>query len=273
MAAPRRRLLLHATLQLLLLAAAAAASSAANRTTRVLAYGDSLTAGFWRGGSRFHPYSTRLSALLGGCVVDHIGLSGWTAQEMRQSLGTGQPGSDGVRRAWVPLDAALSAAAAEGAPYSHVVVLAGTNDLGRVAQGHAGRTPADVVADVRALHEAAHAAGVPVTVAVSVPQPAFEGGRPPFVAVRAEINAGIRAYAAAADGSHAVLLADADAALPNLNATEEVRQRRWEPDGLHFTPAGYNELGALVAATLTAAGATPCGAPAGRALEATTAAP
>jgi lysophospholipase L1-like esterase len=260
----------HGTLLLLLLLASST-SSAANHTTRVLAYGDSLTAGFWRGGSRFHPYSTRLSALLGGCIVDHIGLSGWTAQQMRESLGAGQPGTDSVRRTWVPLDAALSAAAAEGAPYTHVVVLTGTNDLGRVAQLRSGRTPAHVVTDVRALHEAAHAAGVPTTVAISVPQPAFEGGRPAFAAARAEINAGVRAYAAAADGSHAVLLADADVALPNLNATEEVRQHRWEPDGLHFTPAGYDELGALVATTLTAAGVTPCGAPAGRALEATAA--
>lgn len=239
--------------------------------TRVLAYGDSLTAGFWNGGRRFHPYAWRLSALMGGCVVDHIGLSGWTAEQMRASLGAGVNGTDSVGRSWIPLDVAIAQAAAAGAPYTHVAILAGTNDLARLG-AVGGRTADGVLADLRALHDAAHRGGVPMTLCLTVPQPAFEADVPPAAAGRAAINDGLRAFAAAANSSYAVKLVDVDAALPNLNAPADARKHRWEEDGLHFTPHGSGELGALLAFALRSSGAASCsrmlqGAHAGRALD------
>ncbi len=153
---------------------------------------------------------------------------------------------------------ALANATASGAPYTHVVLLAGTNDLGRLNILDAGgRTPAAVLADVRALHASAHAANAS-TVAVTVPQPAFESSHPHVAHGRAAINAGLHAFAALSNDT--VLLADADRELPNLTAPESIRRVRWEPDGLHFTPAGYDELASVVHSALTRAGVQACDA-------------
>ena len=235
----------------------ASAAAADARTTRVLCYGDSLTAGLFGGGHRFHPYATQLSLRLGGCTVDHIGLSGFTSAQMAATLSGNQTGGnktegdvDATRQRWISLDEAL-----ERSAYTHAVILAGTNDLSRLRHAGDPRSAADVVADVAALHKRALASGAQ-TLALTVPQPAFEGARPQMAAGRAEINAGLREFAAATAG---VTLLDLEPLLPHLNATAEERTRLWD-DGLHLTPAGYDTLGDVVAdALLKAGGATPCG--------------
>ena len=46
-------------------------------TMRVLCFGDSLTAGYWENGRRFHPYAHEATNLLGGVKIDHVGLCGY----------------------------------------------------------------------------------------------------------------------------------------------------------------------------------------------------
>ena len=48
-----------------------------NGTMRVLCFGDSLTAGYWENGRRFHPYAHEATNLLGGVKIDHVGLCGY----------------------------------------------------------------------------------------------------------------------------------------------------------------------------------------------------
>jgi lysophospholipase L1-like esterase len=51
----------------------------------ILCFGDSLTAGYFANGSEFHPYAGTLQRILGrAALVEHCGLSGWTAK--RQCL-------------------------------------------------------------------------------------------------------------------------------------------------------------------------------------------
>jgi|APGre2960657444_1045066.scaffolds.fasta_scaffold00435_5 lysophospholipase L1-like esterase len=102
-------------LALLSLCAVPLAAAPAATRTRVLCFGDSLTAGFWAGGSRFHPYAQNLSALLGGCTVDVIDNSGWTAKQMRDSLDA-EVGHDSVGLSWQRLPDVLASAAAIGEP-------------------------------------------------------------------------------------------------------------------------------------------------------------
>ena len=199
----------------------AAPRAGAANVTRVLAYGDSLTAGFYGGGRLFHPYASQLSRRLGGCVVDHIGASGFTAAEMRASLGagSGHVDVDSTRRSWVALDAALQQAQP---PYTHVVILAGTNDLGSLLHEDGRRTPEGVADDVQALHRAALSANAR-TAAVTVPQPAYEEAHTAIAPKRAAINDALRRFAAATPG---VTLVDADAALPHVAATPGARRCR-----------------------------------------------
>jgi hypothetical protein len=53
------------------------AAPRSNGTMRVLCFGDSLTAGYWENGRRFHPYASEATRLL-GVQMDHVGLSGYT---------------------------------------------------------------------------------------------------------------------------------------------------------------------------------------------------
>ena len=50
----------------------------------ILCYGDSLTAGYYRFGSEFHPYGDTL-AMLSQTKVHVVGMSGWTSDEMVQN--------------------------------------------------------------------------------------------------------------------------------------------------------------------------------------------
>ena len=248
----------HATL----LALACVMRTCYGSTTRALCYGDSLTAGFWAGGSRFHPYAGRLSVRLGGCTVDHIGLSGYTSAQMVQTLTrkTEEGGDiDSTARRWVSLEDALTST-----HYTHVIILAGTNDLHTLRHAGGHRSADDVVGDVKTLLRRALSSGAR-TLSLTMPQPAFESVRPQMALGRGEINDGLRRFAEATDN---VWLVDLELALPHLNASEAERQRLWD-DGLHLTPAGYDQLADTVYDALLEAGATPCdnGSAAGKALD------
>ena len=105
------------------------------------------------------------------------------------------------------------------------------------------------LAHLKALHEAAHAVGA-ATVAVTVPEVLFEREETKPREMRLELNRGLKLLAASyADG--VVAVADAATALPQLNLSKAERAVRWD-DGLHFTPAGYDELAAVIAGAIGA---------------------
>ena len=123
---------------------------------RVLAVGDSLTAGYYNGGAAFHPYCKRLETLLQTALDDRegkrtrceeVGRSGWTS-ELIALKG--------------PARGALEAAAAAGRAYTHVAVLAGTNDLCRRVP------PEEILANLEHLWEMARQHGA-LVLALTIP--------------------------------------------------------------------------------------------------------
>eukprot|EP00281_Chroomonas_sp_CCMP1168_P013137 CAMPEP_0206280638 /NCGR_PEP_ID=MMETSP0047_2-20121206/38688_1 /ASSEMBLY_ACC=CAM_ASM_000192 /TAXON_ID=195065 /ORGANISM="Chroomonas mesostigmatica_cf, Strain CCMP1168" /LENGTH=434 /DNA_ID=CAMNT_0053710719 /DNA_START=14 /DNA_END=1318 /DNA_ORIENTATION=- len=130
---------------------------------RVLCYGDSLTAGLAGNFvTKYAPYAVRLSELL-SCQVDHIGLSGWTTEQMARIVN--QPSAVDVKdRKWsdAGLAHALKKALDEGNPYTCVIIMGGTNDLSE-------RSAGDIVTNLMLLHHHAKASGA-VSVAVAVPR-------------------------------------------------------------------------------------------------------
>ena len=168
---------------LALFAACAAAMSRAQTPEvhlqpRLLLLGDSLTAGFHRGGHTFHPYASKLLEL-SGCRNNFVGLSGWTTQQLLAYVNPdAEATTDGTGRTWQPLHKAFAAAKLEGAPFTHAVLLAGTNDL-----GHLGRRGEDVTKDtvVRNLFDILwmlKTAGVNKTFLCTVPETAWEEAAP-----------------------------------------------------------------------------------------------
>jgi lysophospholipase L1-like esterase len=199
---------------------------------RILCYGDSLTAGFASGGHFFEPYGRALSEALGAaginCNVSVCGHSGSTAKEMVAScegMLVDVVGGQGK---------GLAAILKEEGPYDLVLIMSGTNDMGRNFQRDA------IVEDVRSLHEMCHALEVPTVVIAPPPAPrqppAREGERRCLAKQLHSLyceTAGVVAYVDPAD-----LVPATD---PKL----------WETDGLHFSPTGSRLLGQRLAALAT----------------------
>jgi len=202
---------------------ARAAGGASIARPRVLCVGDSLTAGFHDGGRGEHPYGATLGRLASLDTVT-LGRSGWTARRMLQACSeSGSP------------DSVTSAIDRDG-PFALVMLMAGTNDLAyRVP-------PGEIAATVWRLHQLCHARGCR-TLAVGIPGSRGQVG--PAAAAAATANRLLRDECRASDRATYV-----DCPLA-YGAT-----RFWEPDGLHMSPAGYDELARLLRPTVLAALAT-----------------
>lgn len=128
-------------------------------------------------------------------------------------------------------------------PFTHIVLLAGTNDL------REGSPPAKILGDLRSLHDMIRAAGAEC-VAVTIPQlgPADEG----YVCVtkeRSEVNAGLHRMAqeGASGRGPPLALADFDAVLSRMPAHV---MNSFFVDFVHFSDKGYDILADVVYATL-----------------------
>ena len=164
------------------------------KSPRVLAYGDSLTAGFCDGGASFWPWAPVLQHLLGGgAVVDHIGLSGWTTSEMLHATGRDQSLRD-----------KLEGAALVGKPYTSVIIMAGTNDIGQQTP------PAFIVQNLEALHSEAHRQGAS-SVAMSIPESLAAATVPWLGTARTKTNEQLLRWARAENRTAKVLFVDAAA--------------------------------------------------------------
>jgi len=129
---------------------------------RILCFGDSLTAGYYAQGNRFHPYANLLKKLL-GVEVDYIGLSGWTTRQMcdgkdndscvdvvkRQGAISTEICvlNSGISRSWRGLRAQL-----RRNRYTHCIILGGTNDV-------SGSSPDMILSNLRTLHAIARQFG------------------------------------------------------------------------------------------------------------------
>lgn len=186
----------------------------------ILCYGDNLTFGFCANGTQRKPYAAALSEALAGagirCKVSLQGLSGHTARQMASAIDSSEV-KDAKGRS---IGRGLGKVIDEDGPFDLCVIMAGTNDLTLLSRSE------DIVKDLQRLHGAAHSRGVP-TVALAPPSPQR-----------------------AAQEELAKLLAHwvqtAQPVLTYANA-EEFAPRSvkgfWEPDNVHFSPAGSTALG------------------------------
>ncbi|TVY85452.1 hypothetical protein LSUE1_G000153 [Lachnellula suecica] len=121
-------------------------------------------------------------------------------------------------------------------PYTHAILLGGTNDLAQ------GRSAHEIYKALRAVWTIplSHSTSV---LALTVPECPGCGPIPP--SRRDKLNAAIMKH----DGgnSHAIDLA---ARIPFENMTEEERRDIWD-DGVHFTEKGYDLMGSVIAERLS----------------------
>jgi lysophospholipase L1-like esterase len=212
------------------------ASPATPTTMRLLAYGDSLTAGYHSNGMAFSPWAPLLRKALSAERCDHVGHSGWTTYQMRNVMNATSC-ADMCGRRWPGLRAQLRA----HGPYDAVLIMAGTNDLVTDAR------PEDILRNLEALHSAAHATGAR-TIALSVPQSQAVRSISWLRDKRNAVNRALAAWAAAQPNQR-VLFLDTGLLLP-FAAGAEPGSQFWEPDGLHMSAQGYAALAEHLAAAL-----------------------
>ncbi|MCJ1409628.1 hypothetical protein MMC19_003709 [Ptychographa xylographoides] len=189
------------------------------QTLKVLCFGDSLTAGYSTWGSRFHPYAAHLKSTLQGTFPStsiEIVVEGLSGAQVRAQY-TGR------------LNRACRDAGEE--PYDWVVVLGGTNDLGR------GGKPEEIFEGL--VWSIALETGANV-LALTVTEAAVRDGS--LMRRRDALNALIAEHEA--DRFYCM---DLCYAVPYFAMEEETRDTIWS-DGLHLTAEGYNMMGDAIGA-------------------------
>lgn len=199
----------------------------------VQCYGDSLTAGYVESGRRFHPYATQLSQYLTEkqglhAEVQFTGLNGWTAREL---LASSKESS--INTSDFPYY--TGRACGLGYLMDHercdlAVILLGTNDLAIYS--------ADVAAEnVWAVHRLLHSRQIR-SILVSIPDSHYQHFNRSHADKRRDAN---------------LRLSELCRSEPLVTFTEfpitwsDESPLLWEPDGLHLSAAGYDELGRLLA--------------------------
>ena len=200
---------------------------------RILAFGDSLTAGYDRYGTAHHPYSLRLSELISSLGIDvTIDQQGWCGELVVSSM---------VRR----LKNVLSKN--NSPPYDWVIILGGTNDLGwKRADGSIFHEGLKLMYE-RVLQQDPRVQLVVMTVIEVEPYPPEHRQDRP----RQELNELIRSYT----NDHA----GKDQRVHLVDLAKEIRyhhvddfERRdaiWD-DGVHLTPIGYDIMADIIFRTI-----------------------
>lgn len=207
------------------------------RRFRLLAYGDSLTAGYYCRGSRFAPYGKSLAKALAAHCESEIwvcGLSGLTAAELvweqqhhtiLDSTGRRGMGLKHILETFEPFDLAL--------------IMIGTNDLGH------GLECDDIIESIQCLHEACHEFGTP-TVALSIPDNMFAQSDEEYAGAWQVVNSALENWATSPSSTDSVrAYVDVSKVVPW--SRERVCNGGLFDDPLHFSAAGSNRLGAFLA--------------------------
>ncbi|GIK06327.1 hypothetical protein Aspvir_001974 [Aspergillus viridinutans] len=190
----------------------------------ILCFGDSLTAGYYHFGCDYHPYALTLKDKLQAAfptttfTVDEDGLPGDLVISPAGFLPRIQTKFDMANYDWV-------------------IILGGTNDLGRGYRASKIYPALQEVWEV-ALHNGGN------VLALTIPGCSVVSTK--LDTRRNEVNSSILAHKA--EGFHAF---DLHGKLPYHDATEEFREKIWD-DGLHLTAEGYKLVGEVVGEHLIA---------------------
>ena len=193
---------------------------------RVLCFGDSLTEGYtFQQSGEFHPYSIKLRRLLeehikgAPVVVDTAGVSGEVVvPTMTQRL-----------------DQFLKESSQ---PYDWIIILGGTNDLGR------GLPAEELLPNLLGLHDRAKQTGCR-TLALALPQFRYElePDCEEYRKKKAKINEGLKKYCE--ESGSKTIYVDLWNGLPFGSLPKDEMALYWV-DGLHMTPKGYDKMAQIV---------------------------
>jgi hypothetical protein len=202
---------------------------------KILCVGDSLTAGYHFWGSEWFPYADTLTALLEErYIVDHIGYSGWTTEQMLYSAHK-ELTYDVCDRKWPGIDVKLN----RNGSYEYAFLLAGTNDLSRSDAN-------SIVANLQTLTYKFLTHGSFVGL-LTVPTLGAEKSLAHIRAVRVAVNEGIQSLVQS--NPTRLFLVDTSAALPQIEEDAE-SMLLWDSDKLHLSEKGSQTIAKTVFAAM-----------------------
>jgi len=189
---------------------------------RVLAFGDSLTAGTSPPDYNLFPYSNYLEdrlklppyELSSPVIVRHKGLPGWTASQLLE---------------YALLDGGLESIIdrIQNPPLSLILLLAGSNDL-------AYETSADKIFNsITSLHQICHDKGIPHTIALGIPPSGYQSQVQSVGDLAQTINDSLERYCLE-KSNHMTFF--------RFPFAFQRGDDRWCSDGLHFTKKGYMQI-------------------------------
>jgi lysophospholipase L1-like esterase len=196
-----------------------------NGTKMILAFGDSLTKGYYNrgkdGGVKYHPYSIMMNNLfeqnnLPFRVLDS-GVNGQKSIEM-------------ISRLKEELETS-------NYRFKLIIIFAGTNDLGYFDNGNEIEKIAE---NIIGLYKIAAQNAIPCLIA-NLPENEFDIIEPKFTEKKQKLNQLIKSFS---ESYRDIYICDLEKEMPFLSRTKEERNIYWD-DELHFTPAGYDELGRI----------------------------
>lgn len=204
------------------------AGSGTQPPRRILCYGDSLTVGFHSRGASFEPYAQALVREFNiagvSCEVSFCGHSGRTAKDMVEAADSSLRDVVGLR------GKGLRRILQENGPFDLALIMAGTNDMGFGAQHE------EILRHLRMLHEVCHERSVPTVALAPPPAPSAGAARE---LTRQRLVGLLQNMAQRSD--RIVACVDPGDYLPSSGT------RFWDPDGLHFSAAGSQQLGRCLA--------------------------
>lgn len=206
-----------------------------------MAYGDSLTAGYYNGGRCFAPYANELAKQISRTVAVEVwanGLSGLQASELTRHS-KAQWIEDATHRFGPGVEWILE----NEEPFDVVIIMAGTNDIG-------DEPPELIFGNIKLLHTACHERSIR-TVVLSVPQNSFSQSKmiedENFVNSWEETNRLLRCWAEVTDDVSLFFdfndIMSLDDQSPFWDAYEKDLK-------LHFSPEGSREIGKQLAVRL-----------------------
>lgn len=195
---------------------------------KVFCFGDSLTSGSSPPFVESFPYGPHLEKAIRTAsgkedsMVRWKGYPGWTASNLLQEGGLGALLDDIQFKTGTHVDL--------------VIILAGTNDLAYE------KNPDIVFKDIKSIHDVAHGRNIH-TLAIGVPDSAWQQQSVETANVAREVNAKLQEWS----DTHSDLV-DYE---PFPIAKFDPNSGYWAPDGLHFSPQGYQYLGENIAPKVT----------------------
>jgi len=204
---------------------------------QILAFGDSLTEGWYNSGLKTNPYSNRLKELLdlefpGKFDITCMGIAGEKTKEME-----------------LRLSETLKYATDKNIHYSHVIILGGTNDLPKYSEHEIFNNLCNMYNMVEALNSK--------VIALTIPQAYFTTEW--YVKKREEVNKKIKDKGRERN----FVVVDIETAIPYEKIKDKGRERNfvvvdketaipygtknelWD-DSLHFSKKGYDRMGELI---------------------------